>query len=69
MKLPKEYLRQKIIWFILLILTYLGEFEGFLKNSKNEKLEVLCAITFGGIAMHLKVIGAFKLQETAFFED
>ena len=49
------------------MLTYLSEFERFFKNSKNRKVQVLCAITFGGIAMHLKVIAAFKSQKFMFF--
>ena len=46
----------------------MSEFKQFFKNSKNRKVQVLCAITFGGIAMHLKVIAAFKAQKIMFFE-
>ena len=46
----------------------MSEFEQFFKNSKIRKLQVLCAITFGGIVTHLKVIAAFKLQKIMFFE-
>ena len=46
----------------------MSEFEQFFKNSKIRKLQVLCAITFGGIATHLKVIVAFKSQKIMFFE-
>ena len=46
----------------------MSEFEQFFKNSKIRKLQVLCAITFGGIATHLKVIAAFKSQKIMFFE-
>ena len=46
----------------------MSEFEQFFKNSKIRKLQVSCAITFGGIAMHLKVIAAFKSQKIMFFE-
>ena len=46
----------------------MSEFKQFFKNSKIRKVQVLCAITFGGIAMHLKVIAAFKSQKIMFFE-
>ena len=46
----------------------MSEFEQFFKNSKIRKLQVLCAITFGGIATHLKVIVAFKSRKIMFFE-
>ena len=46
----------------------MSEFEQFFKNSKIRKLQELCAITFGGIATHLKMIAAFKSQKIMFFE-
>ena len=46
----------------------MSEFEQFFKNAKIRKLQVLCAITFGGIATHLKVIVAFKSRKIMFFE-
>ena len=66
--LLRKFSKQKSIQFILPILTHLSEFERFLKNSKNRKVQVLCAITFGGIAMHLKVIAAFKSKKIMFFK-
>ena len=65
--LLRKCFEQKIICFILPILSYLSEFERFLKPSKNRKLEVLCAITFGGIATHLKVVVLFKSQKFMLF--
>ena len=65
--LLRKSLKQKIIQFILPILAYLSEFERFFKNSQNRKLQVLCAITFGGIATHLKVVVAFESQKFMFF--
>ena len=47
----------------------MSEFERFFKNSKIRKPQVLCAITFGGIATHLKFIAAFESQKTMFFEE
>ena len=46
----------------------MSEFEQFFENSKIGKLQVLCAITFDGIAKHLKVIAAFKSRKIMFFE-
>ena len=46
----------------------MSELNNFSKIRKSEKFKVLCAITFGGIAMHLKVIAAFKAQKIMFFE-
>ena len=45
----------------------MSEFERFFKNSKIRKPQVLCAITFGGIATHLKVVVPFKSQKFMFF--
>ena len=39
----------------------------FFQNSKNRKLEVLCAVTFGGIVTHSKVFVPFKSQKIMFF--
>ena len=47
----------------------MSEFKQFFKMFQNRKVQVLCAITFGGIATHLKVIVAFKSQKIMFFED
>ena len=46
----------------------MSEFEQLFENSKIGKLQVLCAITFDGIAKHLKVIAAFKSRKIMFFE-
>ena len=46
----------------------MSEFKQFFKNYKTRKDQALCAITFGGAAIHLKVIAAFKLQKIMFFE-
>ena len=46
----------------------MSEFGQFVKNFKIRKLQVLCAINFGGIATYLKVIVAFKSQKIMFFE-
>ena len=46
----------------------MSEFKQFFKNFQNKKVQVLCAITFGGIATHLKVIAAFKSQKIMSFE-
>ena len=46
----------------------MSEFKQFFKNFKIRKVQVLCAITFDGIAMHLKVTAAFIAQKIMFFE-
>ena len=51
--------------------THFGFYEQvrtMIENSKIVKLLVLCAITFDGIAKHLKVIAAFKSRKIMFFE-
>ena len=47
----------------------MSEFEQFFKNSQIRKLQVLCAITFGGVATQIKVIVPFKSQKIMFFEE
>ena len=53
---------------ILLILAPMSQFKQIFKKFKIRKVQVLCAIPFGGIAMHLKVLAAFKLHKIMFFE-